>query len=118
MTLGAKYEALGKHLKAQTADEVHLAFLEIESILGFSLPASARQHTPWWGNHASHSQAAAWLAAGWVVARVSLHSERVTFQRGVAKRRRPQARKATANSAGFTLVPAEVPEKMWRRPPA
>lgn len=48
-------------------------FGEIEAIMDFELPASARLHRPWWSNQtggSGHSQAFAWGAAGWETAEV------------------------------------------------
>jgi hypothetical protein len=67
-----KYEPLELHLRAVPAKtkEVTLSFIEIEGILGASLPASARTHRPWWANQKdskTRPQARAWLAAGFEV---------------------------------------------------
>jgi hypothetical protein len=62
--------------------KVLLTFEEIERKLGFSLPNSARDHPPWWSNHAGgHVQSKAWLKAGWRTWRVDLKRERVHFVR-------------------------------------
>ncbi|GAB6390927.1 MAG: hypothetical protein MdMp014T_0300 [Treponematales bacterium] len=55
-----------------------LTFSDIKRILGFPLPPSASVHRPWWANDVSHSQAKAWLDAGWQVESVSL-GQSVTF---------------------------------------
>jgi len=78
-----KYVALARHLlNAQvTRQNVKLSFREIEGILQAALPPAARKHRPWWGNDTSgHVQAAAWLAVGWRVAKVSLQDEVVIFE--------------------------------------
>jgi hypothetical protein len=77
-----KYAPLRRYLEAQTASELPLTFSEIEKVLGFRLPASARNHAPWWSNHVgTHVNAAAWREAGWKTSRVDLGGERVTFVR-------------------------------------
>jgi hypothetical protein len=78
-----KYEPLGRRLVAEAAPEVTLSFPELERLLGFPLPASARRYRPWWGNQkgAGHSQARGWQDAGWQVWKVELEEERVTFRR-------------------------------------
>src|SRR3954470_20172991 len=78
-----KYEPLGRRLHAEPDLEVTMSFSELERLLGFPLPASARRHRPWWGNQtgAGHSQARGWQDAGWQVWKVDLDAERVTFRR-------------------------------------
>ena len=48
---------------------VKLRYQDIERILGFTLPASAFNHPEaWWSNDRDHSQAIAWLDAGYETA--------------------------------------------------
>ena len=57
-------------------------FGEIEAILGFRLPDSARLHRPWWSNSKKgngHSHALAWQAAGWRTRKVDLEAETLVF---------------------------------------
>jgi hypothetical protein len=77
-------------------DAVRLSFAEIERILGFSLPPSAYEAQPWWSNtRAGHSQAVAWLDAGWKTAALDLAARQVSFVKedrapgGVAEERAP-----------------------------
>jgi hypothetical protein len=72
------YAALGHYL-AGARPPVTLIFVDIERVIGRPLPASARRHRPWWANDPSHSQARAWLGAGWRVLSVDLNAGRVTF---------------------------------------
>jgi hypothetical protein len=76
-----KYEPLKRHLEGMFQHgEVRLSFAEIERILGFSLPPSAYEAQPWWSNtRAGHSQAAAWLDAGWKTATLDLGGRQVSF---------------------------------------
>jgi len=92
----SKYEPLQRYLGSQPGREVPMTFKQIESVLGFDLPPSARVHRPWWSNNVgTHVNAAAWRKAGWRTARVDLGAERVTFVReaaapsGVAERATP-----------------------------
>ena len=55
-------------------------FDDIEEILGFALPPSARRHSAWWSNTKSHSHALAWLAAGWKVSEVDMEAEMLVFE--------------------------------------
>ena len=45
-----KYRKLYAHLRDLGAHEWRTSFNEIEEILGFNLPPSARRHRPWWAN--------------------------------------------------------------------
>ena len=54
------------------------SFKEIEEVLGFSLPASARQYQAWWANQ-MRSQSLGWQSAGWKTASVDLDAEKITF---------------------------------------
>lgn len=59
-----------------------MAFRDIEKVLGFALPPSARRHQAWWANNVgTHVNARAWREAGWKTSRVDLASERVVFVR-------------------------------------
>ena len=60
MAAQSKYQRLYTHLCSLTAKEWKTSFSEIESIMGFELPPSARLHRPWWANQSGgngHSQA-------------------------------------------------------------
>lgn len=66
MAARGKYQRLYTHLRG-TTQEWRTTFREIESIIGFELPGSARLYRPWWANQSGgngHSQALAWSAAG------------------------------------------------------
>lgn len=80
-----KYEPLAEYLKHRRLDAWDAPFSDIEDILGFELPASARRHRAWWANstNGSHSQAKGWIAAGWWVepAEINLRDECVRFVR-------------------------------------
>lgn len=56
-----KYAPLYRHLCALDALQWSVTFADIESVLGFTLPDSARIHRPWWANQLSggHSHALA-----------------------------------------------------------
>ena len=82
-----KYEPLVSRLNAHRADVWDASFAEVEQVLGFPLPASARRHREWWANQrgGGHSQARGWQDAGWQVWRVNLAAETVTFRRVASK---------------------------------
>ena len=76
-----KYAPLYRHLQRFAGDVWHATFYELETILGFRLPNSARRHQAWWSNTDSHIQAAAWIAAGWETSGVDVAKERLSFVR-------------------------------------
>ncbi|MBC6498063.1 MAG: hypothetical protein GDA54_07110, partial [Alphaproteobacteria bacterium GM7ARS4] len=63
-----KYEPLYDYLCQLDGMTWRATFSEVEDVLGFRLPDSARTYRPWWGNVATHtsrpSQTRAWMAAG------------------------------------------------------
>ena len=56
-----KYAQLFRHLSTLDVSRWQTTFGDIESILGFTLPDSARIHRPWWSNQSNggHSHALA-----------------------------------------------------------
>lgn len=79
-----KYAPLYRRLAAMDGPRWRVSFGEIEAILGFDLPASARLHRPWWANQnggGGHSHALAWQAAGWKTGQVDLEAETLVFER-------------------------------------
>lgn len=78
-----KYEPLAQSLGDRGEDEWTASFDQIEEILGFPLPASARRYREWWANQRGqgHSQAKGWQDAGWQVWKVDLAGERAVFRR-------------------------------------
>lgn len=97
-----KYEPLGDHLRALQGDSWNANFDEIERVLGFRLPKSARDHRAWWSNHSggNHSQAAAWVEAGWETRDIDQKRERIRFER---VRRARSARSSAAIEPGGDL---------------
>ena len=78
----SKYEALTKFLAARKEARVQMDFADIEAVLGFPLPKSARHYRPWWANSGhGHVQARAWLEAGFESSEVDLEAERLVFER-------------------------------------
>ena len=77
----SKYDPLGDFLILRPKQPVTLRFVEIEAILGFTLPASARKYQAWWANESdgTHSQARAWRQASYETRNLGLNSQRVTF---------------------------------------
>lgn len=78
-----KYAPLFHHLSSLKQPEWRTSFAELQSILGFDLPDSARLYRPWWANgkKAGHSQSMAWMMADWKTSDVDLDAETLTFVR-------------------------------------
>jgi hypothetical protein len=79
-----KYAPLYRHLAELRGREWQATFHDVEEILGFRLPDSARIHRPWWANQGErggHSHALAWEMAGWRTAQVDMADERLVFVR-------------------------------------
>lgn len=77
-----KYAPLYRHLAKQPGNAWPTTFGEIEKLLGFSLPDSARLYRPWWANQSErggHSHAMAWEMAGWKTSKVDMVDETVVF---------------------------------------
>lgn len=86
------YDPLRQYLLALPAavGDKTLSFGELEHILGFELPDTARDRRQWWENPSSptsgHSQARAWLGAGWKVDTVSFTGKWARFTRTASPR--------------------------------
>ncbi len=78
---GRKYRALHACLFNLTTREWRASFSEVEAVIGDKLPPSARYYQAWWANDSTHSQGAAWAAAGWETAEVDLARETLLFRR-------------------------------------
>ncbi len=77
------YAKLAVFLNAQPA-QVHsrtLSFDQLEQVIQYSLPKSAKVHRTWWANDPNHPQAAQWLDVGWRAHGISMTEQRVTFIR-------------------------------------
>jgi len=84
--MAGKYEILSAALSALKGDLWRPTFGEIEKVLGFSLPDSARKHNAWWANNDQPGRhASAWISVGWSTAEIDLTGERVLFRRGAAE---------------------------------
>ncbi|MEJ0028260.1 MAG: hypothetical protein WDN01_19720 [Rhizomicrobium sp.] len=98
------YEPLQNYLSRQTEDVVALTFEDIERIIGAELPASAIRRNEWWSNNATgHSQAKAWLDAGFVTANLDRKGKTVVFRRASGR---------IARGGGLREEPAEFRSAM------
>ena len=75
-----KYAPLHRRLMSLTDDTWRASFAEIEGVLGFRLPDSARLYPAWWSNGDRHSHALAWVAAGFRV-RPRVAEQVIVFER-------------------------------------
>jgi hypothetical protein len=92
----SKYGRLAEYLRSLSANEWIASFAEIEKLLGFPLPTSARSYPAWWANQVPpFSQTRGWADAGWDTAHLNLGRERVTF-----------VRRSGVRPAGRVLAPA------------
>jgi len=80
-----KYALLYHYLAEIERNEWSTTFAQIEQILGFTLPNSARIYRPWWANGggSGHSQSMAWTMAGWKSADVDMDAETLTFRKDI-----------------------------------
>lgn len=66
----------------QAAKHIHARFEQIEGVLGFDLPVTARKRPQWWANEqgkSTHVQSQAWLDAGFETRNLDLAAETVDF---------------------------------------
>lgn len=67
----SKYDPLMTYLMKVEENRITLTIEEIERILSFKLPPSAKKYREWWAN-GGHVQANSWIDAGWKVDQVKL----------------------------------------------
>lgn len=78
----SKYDPLQEHLEHVAQTHFPMRFEEIESILGFRLPASSRHHRAWWSNNPSNNvMTKSWLNAGFETEAVDIDQRRLVFRR-------------------------------------
>lgn len=78
--VSAKYiELTNALLRKKDEESICMTFSEIEDVLGFQLPASARQHRAFWANTETHSIALSWMSADFETVDVNMEEEKVTF---------------------------------------
>ena len=74
-----EYRGLAEYLLSTNETRVALSYSQIEDILGFALPDTARKFKQsYWANTETHSYASSWMAVGYK-ARVDTKSDTVTF---------------------------------------
>ena len=77
----SKYEPLRRFLEANAAETMAMTFAQIESVLGFKLPASHR-YRAWWSNNTFNNvMTNEWIAAGYKTEQVDIEARRLVFRR-------------------------------------
>lgn len=77
----SKYDPLTHFLGHSHASAIPMQFAEIEKLLGFSLPPSARTHRAWWSNNPDNNvMTKAWLAGGYETEQVDIEGEKLVFR--------------------------------------
>lgn len=76
-----KYQPLSDHLSARKGNFWRASFDELEAVLGFALPKTARESGAWWANDADRAHCRAWLDAGWHVESVDRTGRVALFER-------------------------------------
>ena len=80
----SKYDPLYRFLCQTIQRTVTLTFEQLERILGFALPKTARARVQWWANETGadtrHIQCKAWASAGFA-AHPNLTAAKVTFSK-------------------------------------
>lgn len=77
-----KYREHSSWLAHQERDRIDVTFGQVEEIIGFPLPASARRHNAYWsGGQPGSTVGNAIRDAGWRAANLNLTGERVTLER-------------------------------------
>jgi len=78
------YDLLRDKLIANKSPSIKMSFVEIEALIGRSLPRSAYEYDAWWSNEdpekTRHSHSRAWSMAGYEAEPYRLQ-RMVTFQR-------------------------------------
>lgn len=79
--VSVKYRKLTEYLLSSGKMRISLSYKQIEEILGFALPGSARNHPQqFWANTETHSYSSCWMAIDYK-ARVDVWQEVVTFEK-------------------------------------
>jgi len=74
-----RYAKLNEYFLRKHEKRAQLTFEQIEKLIERPLPESAQNHRAFWSNDPKHSQAKAWIEAGWRVEAISRDEKRVYF---------------------------------------
>jgi hypothetical protein len=101
----SKYEPRAQFLDRSATALRRMTFVEIERVLGFQLPASARRHAAWWSNTQLLGQTV--QSSGWQIQAVDLNASAVTFVRTTRHRVTPQQPTNTASATRRSRTASE-----------
>jgi hypothetical protein len=109
-----RYEPLRAYLSRVSEPTLTLSYKEIEGLLGRRLPPTAygKSWRQWWANTETHSQALAWLRAGWRVVRPDLANKRVEFRRETVERGLSGATDERADRAAISGRQGDPPDRI------
>lgn len=97
----SKYDPLETFLQAQPGERIPVKFSDLESILGFRLPAS-KQYPAWWSNSPTNNpMTKTWLRAGYMTEQVDTAAERLVFRRAKPAGREPTGAPPAPRSGPF-----------------
>lgn len=103
----SRYAPLTAHLLKIGQSRIPMTFAEIETLVGYPLPASAHKHRAWWSNNPSNSVITwAWLAAGYRSEQVDMEGRRLVFRRAEAERAQETAPVPTPSADRAGLLKA------------
>lgn len=85
-----KYAPLGDFLRKQRTSRVPMTFMEIERVVGSTLPKSQR-YPAWWSNNPwNNVMTKVWLDAGYMTEQVDIAGRKLVFRRVEEKRAAPK----------------------------
>ncbi len=76
-----KFINLKNFLMTSEKLEVVMTFDELESIIGYSLPESAKRHRAYFANTDTHSISKAWMEAGYYVTDLDVYGQKIVFKK-------------------------------------
>ncbi len=76
-----KYIALTNYLKNSDKNKIRLTFADIENIIGFELPPSARKYQEFWCHSQSHTLPYCFKLASYQKTDCDIHAEYVDFEK-------------------------------------
>ncbi len=105
----SKYDPLTKYLNANSQARVPMTFAQLENLLEFPLPPSARRHRSWWSNNPQNNVATrAWVVAGYGTEDVEIEGEELVFVKQEPKIV-PSDQGFSENQTGFGTKPRRHP---------
>ncbi len=75
-----KFANLKDYLITSGKNEITLTFDEMEAIIGFPLPESAKKHRAYFANTTNHSISKAWMEAGYFATDLDIYEQKIIFR--------------------------------------